>query len=265
MTEKSQKITLALTFDKGTFIEVNGSNLYFIPSEGGDKAYMCQGSRSELMGKVHRELQTQSTDSSIFPPSRTNRKSTYDLTYEVEDGELISARLIAPGIKTKGNLADPMLVQVLEDDLENGRLTLVRKENPPAISRLAKFNDGELLILVSGLDKDSRHTLLKGTPGNFEKIEITNGIQGGNSLYYKTLDGKRVDFPYSLSGPKRSEPPIFDDRVLEYVTDYDAHDLDTFGIAYAKPEPHLDPFYRPDLSISAKPRLRPTLKGPFNS
>jgi hypothetical protein len=255
MTTHKSQITMALLFEEGTFIQCDYGSLYFIPPNGSDKAYQCWGNRNELMGKHHYNFDTQSTDTEKFgPDTPRNMQKKYDLTYEIEDGELISARLITKTTKSKGQLADETLIAVLNDDLENSRLTLKNKENPPSISRAAKFSDGTLLILASGLEEENRHTLLKGTPGNFEKIEITNGVQGGASFYYKTLDGKKVEFPSGLMGPGRDDRPVFDDRVLEYITDFDHHDFAAFGIKVDEPEPHLDPFFNPTKKAPASPK-----------
>lgn len=225
----NQKIDFVLQFPEGNFL-IAGGTPYFLP-EGSDKAYLGWGEKKELLGKFHHKLDTRAEDF-----------KKYDLTYEVEDGALIAARLITPFNRSAGKLADEATVQKLNDDLENGRLELKGRTNPPHITRAAKFGDGRLLLLIDGLDKKERHTLLIGTPGNYEQVKLGSGVQGGNSFYYKTEDGVNLALPYGYGGPKHDEPPQYGDEYLAYIPVENAQDLAAFGINITPPAPHLDPF-----------------------
>jgi hypothetical protein len=222
-------IDYVLKFPEGDFLIAGGAP-YFMP-EGSDKAYLGWGEKKELLGKFHHKIETRSEDF-----------KKYDLTYEVEDGELIAARLITPFNRSAGKLADAATVAKLNDDLENGRLELQGRANPPHITRAAKFGDGRLLLLIDGLDKKERHTLLIGTPGNYEQIGLGSGVQGGNSFYYKTADGKDLALPYGYGGPKHDEAPQYGDEYLAYIPVDNAQDLAAFGVNITPPAPHLDPF-----------------------
>jgi len=225
----NKKIDYVLQFPEGNFLIAGGAP-YFMP-EGSDKAYLGWGAKKELMGKVHHNIETTS-----------DKFKKYDLTYEIEDGALIAARLITPFNRSAGKLADDATLQKLNDDLQNDRLELRGRPNPPHITRAAKFGDGRLLLLVEGLEENTRHTLLIGQPGNYEQIKLTNGVQGGNSFYYKTEDGIDLALPYGFGGPQEGETPQYGDEYLGYLPLKDPHDFDSFGIDIAAADPHLDPF-----------------------
>ncbi len=225
----NKKIDFVLQFPEGNFL-IAGGTPYFMP-EGGDKAYLGWGEKKELLGKFHHKLETRSEDF-----------KKYDLTYEIEDGDLIAARLITPFNRSAGKLADDAAVAKLNDDLENGHLELKGRARPPHITRAAKFGDGRLLLLIDGLEKESRHTLLIGTPGNYEQIGLGSGVQGGNSFYYKTEDGTDLALPYGYGGPKHDEAPQYGNEYLAYIPVENAQDLAAFGVDFTAPDPHLDPF-----------------------
>ncbi|TVQ84158.1 MAG: hypothetical protein EA357_03605 [Micavibrio sp.] len=219
-----KKIDFVLQFPEGNFL-IAGGTPYFHP-EGSDKAYLGWGEKKELLGKFHHKIET-----------RAEEFKKYDLTYEVEDGELIAARLITPFNRSAGKLADEATVAKLNDDLENGRLELKGRARPPHITRAAKFGDGRLLLLVDGLKTESRHTLLVGTPGNYEEIGLKNGIQGGSSFYYKTENDTDLALPYG-----NGETPQYGNEYLAYIPVDNAQDLAAFGVDFTAPDPHLDPF-----------------------
>ena len=225
-----KKIDYILEFPEGDFLIVNNAP-YFMPQDS-DKAYMGWGARKELMGKIHHEIGTQS-----------DQFEKFDLTYEVEDDSLIAARLITPFSRSAGKLGNDEKIAKLESAIEDGSLELMGQPKKPFICRAANFEDGRTILLMENIEEGKRHTLLVGTPNNYEKVEITNGVQGGCSFYYQTEDKQRVEFPYGFGGPQPGEPPMFGDEELTYIDVKDETDFEAFGVEVNGPEPHLDPFF----------------------
>ncbi len=243
-------INNVLEFPEGKFLLL-GQGLYFLP-HGHDKAYSCWGEQKELLGKIARTLETRAVDF-----------KTYSVTYEFEDGQLLSARLISPRGRSVGVLADESLKKDLNDQLAAGLLTLVAKKNPPSIIRAARFADGRFLLLTENMDPASRdlgRMLLCGTHGNFQRIDNGSYIQGGNSFYFTATDGTRIGLPYGYGAPNHNEPPTYGDQELTYIKIKDPLDFTAFGISVPTQAPHLDPFC-PELNPSRAPKA-PSPKGP---
>lgn len=224
------QVSNILVFPEGSFL-VSGQSVYFYP--GGDKAYLGMGQQKELVGKYHHDLKTESADF-----------DTYGLSYEIEDEELIAARLITPFNRSAGILADAIIVEKVNAALQDGSITLERKQNKSSIIRAARLADGRLIALLDSYDSgDLDRVVYMGQPGKLEKVEIASGVQGGNSFYFNTKDGVRIALPYDFGGPKRDEPPQYGDEIITYIDVHDAYDLDQFGITAKEPAPHLDPFF----------------------
>lgn len=82
-----------------------------------------------------------------------------------------------------------------------------------------------------------------GELGQLEKVDIKNGVQGGNSLYYTTVkDDLRIALPYGFGRPNSNEPPTYGDRVLKYM-DHKSLDTIQLGLTLTQLSVHLDPFH----------------------
>lgn len=225
-----QKIETVLEFPEGDFL-IYDESLYFMQA-GSDKAYLGWGPENELKGKIHRELAT-----------RSEQFKKYDVTYEIEDGALIAARLITPFNKSAGKLASPEKVQDLNQKLQSGALELKGKYNPPSISCAATLPTGETLLVVQGLKEEAWDaSLFVGQPGNLQELTLTNGLQGGNrSIWTVAENGNKLEYDYRGNGWGR-EKPFYGDQIMTYIDVSDYEDLAEFGLNIDLPEPHLDPF-----------------------
>lgn len=226
----NQKIDTILEFPEGDFL-IAGQGIYFM-QEGADKAYLGWGPQNELKGKIHREL-----------PTRSEQFKKYDVTYEIEDGALIAARLITPFNKSAGKLAAPEKLQDLNLKLQNGTLELKGKYNPPSISCAATLPTGETLLVVQGLKEEAwQDSLFVGQPGNLQEFTLTNGVQGGNrSIWTVAETGDKLEYDYQGYSRGR-EKPFYGDYIMTYIDIDNFEDLAQFDLDVDQPEPHLDPF-----------------------
>ena len=231
-----QKIDTVLEFPEGDFLITDGS-IYFMQPES-DKAYLGWGSENKLLGKIHRQLET-----------RSEKFEKYDVTYEIEDGALIAARLITPFNKSAGKLAESAKLQDLNQKLQNGSLELKGKYNPPSINCAATLPNGDTLLVISGLkDEQYQDSLFIGQPENLQEFTLTKGLQGGNRSYWTVAEtGKKLEYNYRGSAFGGREPPFYGDDVMTYIQLDDYEDLGQFGLEVDGVEPHLDPFC-PELS-----------------
>jgi hypothetical protein len=220
-------ITYALIFPEGLFLIARGAP-YYMPGLQHDKAYGSYGERKELFGKVHHQML-----------SRAPEFKKYDLTYEIEDSHLISARLHSRFGRSAGRLVPDSTVKMLNDRLAAGQLTLENYRNPPYVTRAAEFADGRQLLVVEGLDNGRE--LFIGKPGAFEPVSIKTGIQGGNHLIYTTTDGVQIDLPGGFGDMSREKPTV-GNELLRYIKVADAYDLAGMGLVVPQKAPHLDPF-----------------------
>ncbi len=238
-----QSVKMVLEFPEGLFLIPNNGGIYFMPDADSDKAYLGYGEKKELHGKFAHKL-----------PTRSDAFEKYDVTYEVEDGDLLAARLITPFSRSAGKFLDEASTKKIEAKLQDGSLTLVNRSDAPRIIRAAKAGDGTMAVLVEsheGPTGSLERTLYGGTEGNLEPL--TNSyVQGGNSFYFSLDDGTRVELPYSLGGPRHDEPPKYGDKLMAYLNVEDSEDLAAFGIEKDAPDPHLDPFC-PELGNTPQP------------
>lgn len=232
-----QKIDLVLEFPEGDFLITSrkfhaGNGAYFMQPNS-DTAYLGWGRQKELMGKVHRRM-----------PTRSEKFDEYDVTYEIEDDELLAARLITPFSKSAGKLASDEKVQKLNDALQNGSLELKGKYNPPALACAATLSTGETLLVVSGLTDNNYETLFIGQPGNYQEYELGDYCRGGNRTWYTVKEtGKKLVYDYLENrGSYEGELPNYDGDLLNYLKIDDRNDLSKFGLEVDQPHPHLDPF-----------------------
>jgi hypothetical protein len=246
----SQTPTLqrALYFAEGTFLMTANDSVYFLP-HGHAKAYVCYGEKKELFGKVSRTMK--STDPAV---------KNYSLTYEFEGDELIAARLVTAAGRSKGTMLPKNALASLQRLLNDGSLALQGIVNPPHLCSASRLPDGRNLLHVRELPGKDYNTLLLGTPGAYETLEIATGVQGGNSFYFTLKDGTRVALPSDFSGNvPRGEQAMFGDQPLVYLPRGRMGDLAAYGVDVAASAPHLDP-YSPELKAPA-PRA-PAPKGP---
>jgi hypothetical protein len=241
-------ITQALYFNEGYFL-LAGDRPYFLP-HGKDKAYACRGERKELLGKVHHRLETRAAD-----------LKNYDLTYEFEDGKLIAARLIAGRTRSVGRQLSVDVLQTINDDLATGQMTLQNILPEPTLIRAARFEDGEYLLVIDHYRDSEFRSVLKGKPGAYEVIELSGGVQGGNSLYFTAKSGEEIRLPYGFGGPN-NESPSYGGRFLQYLDPRGNHTLASLGVPVKANPPHLDPFC-PELRNGTNPCTKPpTPPGP---
>ena len=241
----------ALRFPEGLFLLTQNDGLYFLP-DGHSTAYQCYGEKKELHGKVARTMK--STNPAV---------KTYDVAYEFEDGQLLSARLITRTTRSKGVLAGDAERDVLTQGLQDGTITLRSANGGPHLCSASKLPDGRTLLHVRQLPGHDYETLLLGTPGSYKKLDIGTGIQGGNSFYFNLKDGTRVSLPSDFSGNvPRGEQASFGDQPLTYdrLTRTE-QDFVTYGLDSVLPGPHLDPF-SPELNTPAPAPRGPAPKGP---
>lgn len=249
-TSPTPQIDRALYFAEGTFLLVQGHGLYFLP-HGHDKAYACRGEQKDLFGKTSHTMK--STDPAV---------QSYTLTYEIEDNQLIAARLITKAGRSKGTLLPTVAREALMQQMAQGRLQLQNIQQPAYIGCAARLPDGRTLLHIHNFPAKEHSSLWLGAPGTYDRLEIATGVQGGNSFYYKLKDGTNVDLPMDFGGGMpRGEQAKFGNDILAYLpTRHGRADFDAYGFAIQDPPPHLDPF-SPELRARSTPRP-PAPKGP---
>lgn len=240
----------ALYFAEGTFLMMKQGGVYFLP-HGHRKAYSCRGEEKDLFGKTSHTM------------TSTNKEvGKFTLTYEFEGDTLIAARLITQAGRSKGTALPKASLAMLDRQLQDGSMTLVRPVPAPALCSVSRLPDGQFLLHVQYLPgHQDMDALLLGTPGAYRTLEIAGGIQGGNSHYFTLTDGTRVELPRAFGGGTRpGEFPKFGADIITYLPQEGGEkDFVTYGLAIEKPAPHLDPF-SPELKRPA-PR-GPAPKGP---
>ena len=247
---QSPALQRALYFPEGTFLMTANDSVYFLP-HGHARAYLCYGEKKELFGKVSRTMKSTNPD-----------VKSYSLTYEFEGDELIAARLVTAAGRSKGTVLPKNALASLQRLMDDGALTLQGIISPPHLCTAARLPDGRNLLHVRSLPGKSYDTLLLGTPGAYEELEIGTGIQGGNSFYFNLKDGTRVALPSDFSGNvPHGEAAMFGDQPLVYLPrNRGADDFKTYGVDITPAAPHLDP-YSPELASARAPR-GPAPKGP---
>lgn len=234
---QTNSVAFALNFPQGTIIFTERAGSYFMPT-GTMDAFQIYGEHKELFGKKAISVRG----------NHNTGEPDYSLVYEFNDAQaLTDARLVTRDRTLRGTLADQDTLNTLNGALAQGALTLYTTQDtaPAMLSRVARFVDGRYLILVSNRD----HDLYIGTPGNYEKVDARLAIQGGNSLYFQTPQGERIDLPYSFGGPRHGELPTYKGEELNYVTLRQNGDPGEFGLDLKKGMTHLSPFH---------PALEPT-------
>ena len=228
-----QDIRIALEFPEGIFIFPDRGGIYFMPDVDSDKAYLGWGEKKDLHGKIAHNL-----------PTRSDKFKNYDVTYEIEDGSLLAARLITPFSRSAGKLLDEEDVKTIGARLKDGSLTLVRISEAPKVIRAARAGDGTTVVLVQsykGPEGSLERTLYGGTADDLKPLSNCYS-QGGNSFYFNLPDGTEVALPYGFGAPTPNEPPTFGGKLMAYLDIEDDKDPAAFGIKMDVPEPHLDPF-----------------------
>jgi hypothetical protein len=242
---QNKAVRLGLQFPEGIFLVTAADSIYFMPTIESDKAYMGWGQKNELHGKIARSFDTRAQDF-----------KKYDVTYEVEDGDLIAARLMSPFSRSAGVLLSDVEMLNIQMRISMGFLSLLKPSNPPRILRAAIAGDDTMAVLVEydfGPDARLERTLYGGKKGALEPL-TNNYVQGGNSFYFNLDDGTKVALPYGMGAPKGDEPPKYGDTLMAYLEIKDPEDLAAFGIDLGldKIEPHLDPFC-PELAKPPQP------------
>lgn len=238
---QTSSVAFALNFPQGTVLFMERGGSYFMPANTMD-AFQIYGEHKELFGKKAITVRA----------NRNTGEPDYSLVYEFNDAQqLTDARLITRDQTLRGTLADQDTLNTLNGALAQNALTLYTTEDtaPAALSRVARFADGRYLILVS----NRQHDMYIGTPGNYEKVDARLAVQGGNSLYFQTPQGERIDLPYSFGGPRHGELPTYKGEELNYVTLRQNGDPAEFGLELKKGMAHLSPFHPQIAQDSAAP------------
>ena len=223
-------IKYVLEFPEGNFLIISRPNdsvhtPYFLPHHS-NKAYHATSKAQHLMGKFHHQMVSQSEEI-----------HDYNLTYEIEGKDLISARLITATSKSKGKLANTKRLKKLQKDFKNEKLVLIERPLSPEIEKIAKFPDGRFLIQIRDFEHNNFRTLLIGRPGNYKKVNIHEAGFGGGKTVYTTKENIQIVLP---SGNN----PVYGSIQLEYIIGYNRKNLQSYGIPTPPSEPHLDPFYQ---------------------
>lgn len=243
----SQKVKFALEFPQGLVVITESGGAYFKPQNSND-AFTVPGERKELFGK----------NAIIVQQDYASKRGGYAVVYEFgENGN--DVRLVRGQETIKGKLADDATVQALNDRLANDTLRLysTRDTQPRKVFNAARFSDGRMLLHF-----EDKRELYIGTPGNYQRVDAQQTIQGGNSLYYKTADGVKISLPWSFGGPPDDEMPMYGDEVLNYASRGN-DDPAKFGFVVPEPVKPLDPFSsevcipKPTAPVSAKNAFKP--------
>ncbi|HYD17176.1 MAG TPA: hypothetical protein VEF76_01690 [Patescibacteria group bacterium] len=232
----------ALEFPQGYILYAD--NGVFYQPYNSTIGYMVYGDRKELYGK----------NAIVVSANRETGGGDYAVVHEFKNGALADARLIQRNTTLEGKLADAATLEQINADLAAGTLTLRRPQDgrPPSLYNVAQFPDGRLLLQVHGADRE----LYLGRPGNFEKLDAVNTVQGGGSMYYKMSDGTQIALPYGLGGPGYNDVPKFGDQELVYLHTRPGDDLAKFGLHFPPAPPYLDPF-SPGQLPEPKPGFKP--------
>jgi len=232
------RVQFALDFPQGHILFLGNQGAYFLPHHSMD-AFQIWGERKELFGK----------NAITVRGDRTTGAESYSVVHEfANDGKLLDARLVGTAATFHGQLADAETINNLNGALAQNALNLhsVRDTEPDRIFNAARFADGRLLIQLH-----NRNELYIGTPGNFEKVDAQLYVQGGNSMYYRTPEGEKIDLPYGYGGPN-GEAPSFKGEFLAYIKVNDNGDPAQFGLEIKRGIKHLSPF-SPEVAVNQKP------------
>lgn len=241
---QNNSITFALAFKSGLVLFTERAGTYFLPADTME-AFQIYGEHKELFGKKAVSVRS----------DRTSGAPAYSLVYEFNDAQqLTDARLISGNTALPGTLLAQDALDSYRGALAQGALTLYNTQDtaPVMLSRVARFVDGRYLILVA----NDAHDMYIGTPGNYEKVDAQLYVQGGNSLYFKTPQGEKIDLPYGFGEPRFGEPPIYKGEELSYVRMQQNGNPAEFGLALSTGRPHLSPFH-PLLEQPASPPTAP--------
>ncbi len=242
-----QKVKFALEFPQGLVVIIESSGAYFKPQNSND-AFMISGERKELFGKNAITVQK----------DYASKRGGYAVVYEFgENGN--DVRLVRGQETIKGNLADDATVQALNDKLANDTLKLysTRDTQPRKVFSAARFSDGRVLLHF-----EDKRELYIGTPGNYQRVDARQTLQGGSSMWYQTADGVTISLPWSFDGPPQGEMPMYGDEMLNYVST-GRDDPAKFGFVVPEPVNPLDPFSpevttpKPAAPASAKNAFKP--------
>ena len=238
----------ALRFPEGLFLLTQNDGLYFLP-DGHDTAYQCYGEKKELHGKIVRTMK--STDPAV---------KSYDLAYEFDEGELLSARLVTRTTRSKGMLADAKETTDIVRRLADGRIKLRSVHEAPTIYGACRMADGDMLLHVYNLPGHKYYSLLRGQPGAYKLLDIAQGVQGGNSHCYTLKDGTAVELNWQ-DKQFRNVWTFGGQPMQPLPLTYSEKDLATHGLQMADIGPHLDPF-SPELRKAPPAPRGPAPKGP---
>jgi hypothetical protein len=239
---QQNEIKFALEFPQGRILCTQNQGMYFLPWQSAE-AFMVWGEHKELFGK-HAVSMRQDNQTTKIP---------YSVVYEFSDaGALTDARLVTQKETIRGSLVDAATVQSLNAALANDTIKLysTRDMQPDSVYNVAKFDDGRLLIQLSG-----KNELYLGKPDTgYEKLDAHLYMQGGCSMYYKmTATGETIELPWGLGGPRRGEDPKFKGEKLAWVEN-NSHDPAAFGLDLFKGIVALNPFSE---GLPAKPQAKP--------
>jgi hypothetical protein len=222
-------IKFGLEFPQGQILFTSSNGTYFLPHQGVE-GFMIWGDRKELFGKNALSI----TRGEDVP-------TPYTLVHEFnEAGALTDARLIADNQTTHGALMDSATVQALNAAITNDTVQLFGYQDlqKPRVFNAARFPDGRLLIQMH-----NKNELWLGTPeAGYEKVDAQLYVQGGNSMYYKTPEGEKIDLPYSFGGPRHGEPPMYKGIELTYIDVKRDGDPAQFGLSFTGGHTPVNPF-----------------------
>jgi len=214
------KIDKIVHFREGYILLCNHA-LYFKPISGPTAYQLKADRRQELLGKHHLSFTSASG-------------IKYDMTYEYDGDEFIAARLIYGDYSSRGSDVSADSVAGMNVHLGNGTLQMRKKQDPPYVERAASFLDGRSLLLVRNMiGKPSEALFLGDKDGQYTRIDIKSGVQGGSMLMYKTVDDKEVIFEYGRHA-------IYDGEMLK--EDSQIGTPVAYGLNIDMPAEHHDPF-----------------------
>lgn len=228
---QTPSIQFALAFAQGHILFTERGGSYFLPLNSME-AFQVYGESKELFGKKAISVRG----------NRETLEPDYSVVYEFNDAQtLTDARLVTRDKTLRGVLADQDTLNSFNGALAQGALKLytTRDTAPTYLSRVARFEDGRYLILAFS----DNHDMYIGRPGNYEKVDAQLYVQGGNSLYFQTPQGEKIDLPYGFGEPRFGEPPVYKGEELTYVRMKQNGDPAEFGIELKKGITHLSPFH----------------------
>lgn len=222
-----------LEFPEATFLS-DGRSLYFWVEGEGTAYAMPNGETKELEGKH------------VYTARAVDQgQQNFKIAHELEDGQLIAARLTTEFGRSAGQLMSEEKIAQVNDMLEAGTLEVYRKPSPSRICYAGQLMNQQFVVWVDDYSKGNgldRSLYMGMDRHNLEKVEYETYMQGGNSFGIKISDDEFLDIdPYNSNGAPLSLGDI--KGVLLEVED--RSDFAVWGISLPEAKPHYDLFTHP--------------------